>query len=106
VSGVLTVEHFRELNTILALLTVCGLLYRTPEALLNVSSKRLYVVLSLFPLAVGFASLQALILHAPAGPVTFVFTALYAALGLVESVFWPKALSGRPEWQTKRGTDG
>jgi hypothetical protein len=94
-SDLFSYEHFRVLNTILAVATVCGLIYRTPEALLGVSSKRLYIVLSLFPFGVGLGTVQAFAKHYPTGPAVVMFTAMFVALGLVETVFWPKALTGK-----------
>jgi hypothetical protein len=89
------IDQVRELNALLALLTFGGLCYRTPRALRGVTSKRLYLVLVSFPALVGLGSIQARLQHAPAGPVTYMFTVAYAALG-VTLVWWPKRLNGPP----------
>lgn len=83
----------RELNTILGVATFAGLCYRTPQALVGVSSKRLYLVLCLFPIGVAFGSVWALYHHFPPGPMTPYFTAAYIALAIV-LVRWPERLNG------------
>lgn len=84
-------EVCRWMNGGLAFFVTMGLAYRTPQALQGVASKRLYLVLAAFPMLAGFASAQAVVLHAPLGPMTPVFTVAYMALAWV-LLRWPPQL--------------
>lgn len=89
------IEHLRELNALLALAVGAGLGWRTPQALHNVASKRLFLALVVFPILVGFGSVQAVIQHAPGGPVTPCFTIAYLTL-LTVLIWFPKQLGVTP----------
>lgn len=87
------IEQLRELNALLALCAGFGLGIRTPAALAGVASKGVYLTLVVFPILVGFGSIQAVVQHAPGGPVTPCFTVAYLVLGGF-LIWWPEQLNG------------
>jgi hypothetical protein len=93
-----TLEFFRECNAVLAVVVIALLAYRMPQALQNVSSKRLYLALCAFPLLVGVGSGLNAYLNLRPGPITPVVTAAYLFLGYV-LVRWSKTFTVKPQEQ-------
>jgi hypothetical protein len=86
------INLLREANSFLGFATFFGLCYRYPQALAGVSSKRLFIALSLFPIGVAFGSVYALAHDFPPAPTAPYFFVAYVALGVV-LVWWPKQFS-------------
>lgn len=95
-SDLVSVDNFRALNALLAVITFGLGCYRFPQAWKSVTSRRLFCALSPFPPVIGLGSGGAFALHVPASPVTHVITpaltACYLFLGYV-LVRWPKTLT-------------
>lgn len=85
-------DLLRELNAILALLTVAlGGAKRAVEALHRVQSKAMFIILGSFPIGVGLGSLYAAVHDFPPSPFVPYFTCCFIALGALE-IWWPPAL--------------
>lgn len=87
------IQLLREINFWLGVVTFAGLCWRTPQALMGVASKRLYLALCMFPIGVTFGSVYALQHNFPPSPTAPYFTVAYVALGVV-LIWWPKRLDG------------